>query len=35
MVGKVVDGKRYLGNGSWQRVDHEHSRTNNRAEKRK
>lgn len=30
--GKIEDGRRYLGNGAWQHVDHEHSETNERRE---
>lgn len=32
MRGKIIDGKRYLGNGAWQAVDHEFSETNERLE---
>lgn len=32
--GKIEDGRRYLGNGAWQAVDHEHSETNERREGR-
>ncbi len=32
MVGKVEDGRRYLGNGSWEKLDHEWSETNERRE---
>ena len=30
--GKIVDGRRYLGHGNWQAVDHEFSETNERKE---
>lgn len=33
-IGKVEDGRRYLGNGAWQHVDHEWSETNERREGR-
>lgn len=32
MRGRIIDGRRYLGNGSWEHVDHEQSRTNERKE---
>ena len=32
--GKIEDGRRYLGNGAWQHIDHEHSETNERREVR-
>jgi hypothetical protein len=33
-IGRIEDGRRYLGEGCWQRVDHEHSETNERREGR-
>jgi len=30
--GRIEDGRRYLGNGAWQHLDHEHSETNERRE---
>jgi hypothetical protein len=32
--GRIEDGRRYLGNGAWQHLDHEHSETNERREGR-
>lgn len=32
--GKIEDGRRYLGNGAWQHLDHEYSETNERREGR-
>jgi hypothetical protein len=32
--GRIEDGRRYLGNGAWQAVDHEWSETNERREGR-
>jgi hypothetical protein len=32
--GRIEDGRRYLGNGAWQHLDHEHSETNERREAR-
>jgi hypothetical protein len=30
--GRIEDGRRYLGNGAWQHLDHEWSETNERRE---
>jgi hypothetical protein len=30
MIGRIINGRRYLGNNCWEHVDHELSRTNER-----
>jgi hypothetical protein len=32
MRGRIIDGRRYLGNNCWEVVNHEESRTNERRE---